>query len=385
MGCGLKSNFEGASLWLGGFFIVAFLRQQGHDVTAGVDIKLDIRGVGKRYGRTIALEPTSLDVRRGEFLTLLGPSGSGKTTLLMMIAGLTEPSSGTIRLGGADITARPAYQRDIGVVFQSYALFPHMTVAENLAFPLLMRKQSSAAIDDAVRDALALVRLTRLAARYPRELSGGQQQRVAVARAIVFKPAIVLMDEPLGALDKRLREELKFEIRKLHRDLGVTIVYVTHDQDEAMVLSDRICLMNNARVEQIGTPADVYRRPVSRFAADFVGESNLLPARGNGSEVITVAGCALRTAAAVADGDHLVLIRPERLRLSRGGAPNSISGTTTSILDLGGLGRATVALASGAELKVSFLGGDADGFAIGEPLTFTVQPQDIVVLPMEAR
>ncbi len=237
---------------------------------------LRVSSLSKRYGDFVALAPTSLDVAKGEFLTLLGPSGSGKTTLLSLIAGLAHPDEGQILIDDADVTHSPAYERDIGVVFQNYALFPHMTVEDNIAFPLKMRKVSDLEARRRTAEALETVRLPHVAKRYPRELSGGQQQRIALARCIVYRPAIILMDEPLGALDKKLRDQMQLEIKRIHRELRTTIVYVTHDQEEAMTMSDRICLMNAGAIEQLGTPEDLYFRPQSIFVADFLGESNLL-------------------------------------------------------------------------------------------------------------
>ena len=349
--------------------------------------KLAVRDLKKRYGPVTALTPTNLDVAEGEFLTLLGPSGSGKTTLLMMIAGLTAPSGGSLFLDGAEITARPAYRRDIGVVIQNYALFPHLSVFENVAFPLRMRKLAEPAIAKAVREALALVQLAHLDDRLPRELSGGQQQRVAFARAIVFKPSLVLMDEPLGALDKKLRDELKLEIRKLHRELGATILYVTHDQEEAMLLSDRICLMNNARIEQIDTPLGLYDRPATRFAATFIGESNLLS--GHVSEHgIEIAGLTLTTS-------HLdrlpeqgaactVLIRPERIALApMAASPNQLQGRIESVIDLGGTRRLAIRIASDLLVSAVTLGGGRS-LSLGETVILGIDPTDVVPLREEA-
>lgn len=347
--------------------------------------KLTIDGLTKRYGSVTALAPTSLEVAAGEFLTLLGPSGSGKTTLLMMIAGLTPPSGGHIALDGKDITTKPPHARDIGVIFQNYALFPHLTVYENIAFPLRMRGRSEAEIDHAVRQALDLVQLPHIAARLPRELSGGQQQRIAFARAVVFRPPLVLMDEPLGALDKKLRDELKFEIRKLHRELGTTIVYVTHDQDEAMLLSDRICLMNNARIEQIGTPADLYERPATRFAATFIGESNLLDAISDGDGVRIGDlrfGTALPKRLPPAGSSCSVLIRPERLRLGVAG-PNSMTATVENVIDLGSSRRLALRLGGGLSLSAITLGGGGPVLA-GDTVQVSIDPADVVPLLGEA-
>ncbi|HEY1328511.1 MAG TPA: ABC transporter ATP-binding protein [Casimicrobiaceae bacterium] len=238
--------------------------------------QLVLRGLAKRYANQIAVEALDLSVAAGEFLTLLGPSGSGKTTTLMMIAGFTEPSAGDILLNERSIAGLAPEKRNIGVVFQNYALFPHMSVADNVAFPLRMRRQSRAAVEGKVRAALRLVRLEGLEARMPRQLSGGQQQRVAFARALVFDPDLLLMDEPLGALDKNLREQMQLELKRLHGELGVTVVYVTHDQEEALTMSDRVALMNHGVIEQLGTARELYDRPANRFVAEFIGESNVI-------------------------------------------------------------------------------------------------------------
>lgn len=284
--------------------------------------ELRIHGVSKRYGHFTALEPTDLTVAAGEFVTLLGPSGSGKTTLLSLIAGLAEPDSGRILLDGADVSGLPAHRRGLGMVFQNYALFPHMTVAENVAFGLQTRRLAAAEVQDKVQRALTMVRLEALAHRVPKELSGGQQQRVALARALAYQPAIVLMDEPLGALDRNLREEMKFEIARLHRELGTSVVYVTHDQEEALVLSDRICLMNRARVEQIDPPETLYFRPQTRFAAEFLGESNLLdctvtrtPNQPLAQITVTSLGLNLQHDAPAANGPALLMLRPESIEI----------------------------------------------------------------------
>ncbi|HHY6927273.1 ABC transporter ATP-binding protein [Burkholderia ambifaria] len=288
---------------------------------------LQIAGLCKRYGDFVALAPTSLDVAEGEFLTLLGPSGSGKTTLLSLIAGLAQPDDGQIRINGVDVTYGAPYERDIGMVFQNYALFPHMTVAQNIAFPLQMRKTNAKATHDKVMQALEMVHLPHVAKRYPRELSGGQQQRIALARCMVYRPSIILMDEPLGALDKKLRDHMQLEIKRIHRELGTTIVYVTHDQEEAMTMSDRICLMNAGSIAQLGTPADLYFRPNSVFVADFLGESNLLDAvvtgRAGDQVQITMQGVANGRAMAydpvIGNGKPVkLMLRPQNLRVHDG-------------------------------------------------------------------
>jgi len=247
---------------------------------------IELAGVSKVYpgASEPAVDRLDLAIARGEFLSLLGPSGSGKTTCLMMLAGFEPVSAGTIRLNGEPIEALPAHRRNMGVVFQSYSLFPHMTVAGNVAFPLQMRGVPAAEIDLQVRAALQRVRLEAYAARRPNQLSGGQQQRVALARALVFEPSVVLMDEPLAALDKKLREEMQLEIRRLHRELGVTMVYVTHDQGEAMSLSDRVAVFHRGRIEQLGAPAELYDRPTGAFVAGFVGDNNAVIGRVAGRE-----------------------------------------------------------------------------------------------------
>nr|WP_027668227.1 ABC transporter ATP-binding protein [Rhizobium leguminosarum] len=285
-------------------------------------IKFDL--ISKSYGTLRVMEDLNLAVARGEFVSLLGPSGSGKTTLLMMLAGFEQPTSGVIFLDGKAINEVPTHKRDMGVVFQNYALFPHMSVGENVAFPLQMRGVNKADVAKRVMRALEMVQLAPLANRRPSQLSGGQQQRVALARALVFEPRVVLMDEPLGALDKNLREQMQLDIRDLHRRLGLTIVFVTHDQSEALTMSDRIAVFNKGKIEQIGTPRQVYDAPTSRFVAEFIGETNLVDAvvesviagqalvRLHSGEKITSA-----VTGTVSSGQEVYLsIRPERLELT---------------------------------------------------------------------
>jgi spermidine/putrescine ABC transporter ATP-binding subunit len=282
-----------------------------------------LAGLEKHFDRVGAVRGVSLDIRSGEFLTLLGPSGSGKTTTLMMIAGFETPSAGDIAIDGTSVIRMPPYRRNIGMVFQNYALFPHLTVADNIAFPLKQRGMERTARARLVDAALELVQLPGYGKRYPRQLSGGQQQRVALARAIVFRPRLLLMDEPLGALDKQLRETLQLEMRRLHADLGITFIYVTHDQEEALTMSDRIAVMHDGRVAQIGRPEELYDRPCNRFVASFIGESNFLPGIVRGIEddvVIAECGGAVMRAVAPsrpAIGDAVMLTtRPERLRFA---------------------------------------------------------------------
>ena len=285
---------------------------------------VEFDGISKSFdGRTLVVRDVDLRVRKGEFLTLLGPSGSGKTTCLMMLAGFETPTSGAIRIDGRPVERVPPRQRGIGMVFQHYALFPHMTVGENLAFPLEVRRLGRDEQAARVRRALELVRLGGFENRRPGQLSGGQQQRVAIARALVFEPQLVLMDEPLGALDRRLREELQYEIRRIHRTLGVTVLYVTHDQQEAMVMSDRVAVFRAGRIEQIAPPEALYEEPERAFVASFIGENNRLDGRvtafrdedlcdvdvgGSNVQALRVAPCG--------PGDETTLsIRPERVEV----------------------------------------------------------------------
>jgi putative spermidine/putrescine transport system ATP-binding protein len=243
-------------------------------IRAGAEVLL--QGLTKLYGLVVAVSDVSMTIPAGSFFTLLGPSGSGKTTTLMMVAGFVRPSRGAIAIDGVDVAGQPPQKRDLGMVFQSYAVFPHLTVSENIAFPLEVRKVPAADIRRRVGEALELVRLTGYERRLSRQLSGGEQQRVALARALVFRPRVLLMDEPLGALDKKLRAHMQLELKRIQRHLHVTVLYVTHDQDEALTMSDRVAVMRAGRTEQVGTPAELYESPVSPFVADFVGESNFL-------------------------------------------------------------------------------------------------------------
>ena len=284
---------------------------------------LELRGISRSYGSVRAVADLSLQLAKGEFLSLLGPSGSGKTTTLMMIAGLLQPSAGEILLEGRPVTPLPPYKRNIGVVFQNYALFPHMSVADNVAFPLKMRGIGRGEIESRVKRALDMVQLSSMRDRRPAQLSGGQQQRVALARALVFEPAVVLMDEPLGALDKQLREQMQLDIRALHKRLELTVVFVTHDQSEALTMSDRIAVFNQGIIEQIGSPRAIYDHPATRFVAEFIGETNLLEGTVKGHQAdgttieldldrhLTVP----RTEAILPGARVLVSVRPERILL----------------------------------------------------------------------
>lgn len=294
---------------------------------------LELTGLTKRFATTgaAAVAGIDLDVAPGEFLTLLGPSGCGKTTTLNLIAGFLQPDSGEIKLGGRSVGGLPPFRRDLGIVFQDYALFPHMTVAENVGFGLKMRGVPAHEAETRVVDALAMVQLHGLASRRPLQLSGGQRQRVALVRALVVRPTMLLLDEPLSNLDLKLREEMRAEISGLQRRLGIATVFVTHDQGEALTMSDRIAVMRGGRIEQIGTPSDIYERPRTRFVAGFIGSINMLPARieaieGEGfGRLKTGAGAAtVKLPVGVAVGDAVTFtLRPERLRLApAGGAPH---------------------------------------------------------------
>ena len=252
--------------------------------------RIRFENLTKSFDTTTAVDNFTFHISEGEFITLLGPSGSGKTTILNMLAGFIEPSSGSIFVNDQSIEAIPPFKRNIGMVFQSYALFPHMTVFENIAFPLVTRRLPADQIRQRVQEALSLVKLSDYGYRYPKQISGGQQQRIALARAIVFRPHVLLMDEPLGALDKKLREHMQLEIIHLHEALGFTVIYVTHDQSEALTMSDRIVLLNHGRIEQIGAPDDLYDRPANQFVADFIGETNLIygMVQGTMGEIIVI-------------------------------------------------------------------------------------------------
>ncbi|TCN33338.1 ABC transporter ATP-binding protein [Sinorhizobium americanum] len=294
---------------------------------------LSLGGLQKRYGEALAVRGLSLEIAAGEFVSLLGPSGSGKTTALMMIAGFEAPSTGRIAIGGRDVTLLAPNHRNIGMVFQKYALFPHLTIHQNIAFPLRMRgRMQKTAISRRVDEMLELVQLAGYAERYPNQLSGGQQQRVAVARALAFEPPVLLMDEPLGALDKKLREAMQFEIKRLQERLGATVVYVTHDQDEALTMSDRVAIMSDGRLVQFGTPTELYRQPNTEFVADFIGRMNFLDGdcldctaeqtvvRLSESTVLNLRSHANERTRKYGAGTALrVAIRPERMRLVKRG------------------------------------------------------------------
>jgi putative spermidine/putrescine transport system ATP-binding protein/spermidine/putrescine transport system ATP-binding protein len=339
--------------------------------------------VRKRFGAVTAVDDVSLDIGRGSIFSLLGPSGCGKTTTLRLIAGFEQPDAGDVFIRGARVTSVPPYRRDFSMVFQSYALFPHLTVAENVAFGLRMRRVPRIDRARSVAEALDLVKLGTLADRYPRQVSGGQQQRVALARAIVVKPAVLLLDEPLGALDKMLREEMQVELRSLQQRLGITAVFVTHDQEEALTLSDRVAVMRNGVIEQIGGPREIYDRPRSAFVASFLGASNFVAgtvvAREASAIVVeTPAGrVAVQGDRQVADKVRIA-VRPERLRMERSGA----SGLPAQIRDIVYRGPVThFYLDSGAGPLIAYRqDARAGDFTIGESVRCTWDPDSAVVL-----
>ena len=314
---------------------------------------LEMKDVQKRYGGLHVVRDFNLQVRPGEFVTFLGPSGSGKTTALKMIAGFEAPSSGDIFLDGRSIVELPPYERGIGMVFQNYALFPHMTVAENVAFPLTVRYVARKEARERVARALQLVQMEGYADRYPNQLSGGQQQRIALARAIVFDPSILLMDEPLGALDRNLREHMKIEIMRIQKELNITVVFVTHDQDEALTMSDRIAVINEGRLVQVADSESLYNSPQDRFVASFVGESNLLPCRvdevGNDLARITITDCVpghARLSGQAKGNAGWLFVRPEHIDIDApgetAGGRNALSGEVETALFLGEMSRYVV-------------------------------------------
>ena len=355
------------------------------DPTTRRGAKIQLRNLSKRFAGQAAVDDISLDVPAGSFVSLLGPSGSGKTTTLNLIAGFLTADAGDILFDDRSVADVPPHHRDIGMVFQSYALFPHLTVAHNVAFPLKMRTRlSKADIERRVAETLALVRMEDYGGRYPRQLSGGQQQRVAMARALVSHPRLLLMDEPLGALDKKLRDQMQFEIKRIHRSVGTTFIYVTHDQSEALTMSDLVVLMHQGRIAQTGTPRELYTEPANVFVADFIGDSNLLNGRVTAIEADTIT-VALDAGAAIAvprrgnrshaPGQRVaVVLRPEDITVQTPGAamPASLSGQVAEIGYLGDSCRLSVAV-----------GGEAIKVKVPPQLALALQPGSAVALSWE--
>ncbi len=336
-------------------------------IRLGEQPAIELRAISKRFGSELVVDRVSLAIAHGEFFSLLGPSGCGKTTTLRMISGFETPDEGGVFLAGEEITSRPPHLRRVGMVFQQYALFPHLTVFENIAFSLRLLRTPHEELERRVEAALEMVRLPGLGSRRPAQLSGGQQQRVAVARALVFRPAVVLLDEPLGALDQKLRKAMQLELKSLQREVGLTFVYVTHDQEEALTMSDRIAVMDRGRVLQVADPRTVYEQPASRFVADFIGVSNLLAGTvvslGDGQVAIEVAGAATVHAAwrdGLAVGQRVTAaVRPERVRMHAPGArtdsfgeQNRVAGTLRDAIFSGSDTHYLIAVASGEVVVV---------------------------------
>ncbi|WP_312795092.1 ABC transporter ATP-binding protein [Tianweitania sp.] len=356
---------------------------------------IELKAISKQFGSTYALRPTSFSVKKGEFLTLLGPSGSGKSTLLNLISGGYSATSGQILMNGSDITDAPPRKRGIGMVFQNYALMPHMTAFDNVAYPLRVRGVSKADIKLKVLDALKRVGLAGFEDRKPKQLSGGQQQRVGIARCIVYSPSTIMMDEPLGALDKNLREQMQDEIKTLHNEIGTTFIYVTHDQEEALNMSDRICLMNNGGVVQLGTPDELYFHPVNKFAAQFIGESNLLSGTVDGDNKLRTGTGHLLTmplSRRVPAGETCeVMLRPERIQIvdpnqaeSLGVAWTVVSGNVANVSFIGSMTTLAVRLTDGTlfKLKTTSLP-EKHRYKIGDPIEVRWNPEDLVILQNE--
>jgi putative spermidine/putrescine transport system ATP-binding protein len=354
-------------------------------------LPIAVRQVTKTYGAVSALDRVDLDIRSGEFLTLLGPSGSGKTTLLMVLAGFMRPDYGSLKFGDAEVIRLAPHKRDVGMVFQNYALFPHMDVAKNIGFPLRLRGLSRSDIEQRVGAALEMVQLAGYGARRVEQLSGGQKQRVALARAIVFEPRILLMDEPLSALDKQLREHMQIELRRLHEKLGMTTVYVTHDQREALTMSDRIAIIDRGRIMQLDAPRRIYEQPANRFVAEFIGESAFLPVERSNGEFLHC-GQRLKLPHGPAPvGRCLLMLRPERLQLLIGTAPdhlNVLRGTAETVAYQGDSFLLQARLADG---NVVALRGVSSRHAMasipnrGDAVMLGLSPEDTVLLPDEER
>jgi putative spermidine/putrescine transport system ATP-binding protein len=352
---------------------------------------LELTGVQKRFGDVAAVEDFNLSAERGEFVSFLGPSGCGKTTTLRMIAGFEQPTAGSIVVDGKDITGRPPNRRNVGMVFQSYALFPNMTVADNIGFGLKVRKRPASAVRKRVDELLDLIGLPGRGSRYPYQLSGGQQQRVALARALAIEPQVLLLDEPLSALDAKIRVALRKEIRSIQRQLGITTVYVTHDQEEALSLSDRVVVMSEGRIEQIGTPADIYNFPATPFVASFVGTLNLLPAQVIDAATgrLSLYGQEIRSAQPLTggrtNGAVSVALRPESMELGEAGGANRLRGPLEDVSFLGSIVRMRVGLGDGASFSLdTFNDPHLTPPTVGEVVTVSFPREATLVLEGKA-
>jgi spermidine/putrescine transport system ATP-binding protein len=352
---------------------------------------IELRGVSKRYRGIQALEPLDLEIREGEFFCLLGPSGCGKTTTLNLIGGFVEVTSGDIVIQGENVTSVPPHQRNVNTVFQSYALFPHLSVRDNVAFGLKMRRVSAGEVKVRTREALELVRLADYGDHFPAQLSGGQQQRVAVARALVNRPAVLLLDEPLGALDLKLRKQLQVELARIHRDVGTTFVFVTHDQEEAMAMADRIAVMNNGRLEQVGTPEEIYARPSSRFVADFVGESNFFEVERRADGVAVASGGSLVPCPSnLEEADWAkatLMVRPEAIRIAAQRDNRTwLEGEVLQLSFLGSFTRVAIACPAAQAPVLATLPhtkSHRHELRAESTVSFTWDPEDAVVLDMQ--
>ncbi len=353
---------------------------------------LEVNDLHKSFGSVQVLKGMTVRARQGEFISLVGPSGCGKTTTLNIVGGFEYPDSGDVRLNGTSVVALPSYRRGLGMVFQNHALFPHMTVLENVGFGLRMRGTPRADAVESAREALRLVRLEGFEDRYPRELSGGQQQRVGIARALAVKPKVLLMDEPLSSLDAKLRREMQVELRRIQKSVGITALYVTHDQEEALSLSDRVVLMNRGRIEQAGTPEEMYARPATRFAAGFIGESNFLEAildevRGGEARIVLATGERIVAAASPsvsASGKVHLAVRPGRLRPATASDAGALTGKIVASAFVGSHQRLVVRLADDSEMLMIVEATDRLP-AADEIVSIAAAPADWMVFPSEAR
>lgn len=348
------------------------------------NVAVSASNIVKVYGRgesaVHALDDVSIEIEQGEFFTLLGPSGCGKTTLLRCIAGFETPTSGTILLSGRDITHTPPHARPVNTVFQSYALFPHLTVAQNVAFGLQMLNKPKAEVEETTARVLALVKLEQFAARLPQQLSGGQQQRVALARALAPQPEVLLLDEPLSALDLKLRKEMQGELKRLQIETGITFIFVTHDQEEALTMSNRIGVMSNGKLLQVGTPHDIYDRPVSRFVADFIGETNFLAATLSGGGAKLASGEMLTVAAKGRSGSVTLAVRPEQIKITAKVAAGGLGATVTDTTYFGTDTHCHLALADGTPLIARLQSAEAGHLKSGDSVGVQFDSASIQVL-----
>ncbi len=361
------------------------LSQAVEEAERGSVHTVELRGLVKRYGATLALDGVSLGIRAGEFFTLLGPSGCGKTTTLRSVAGFVAPDAGDVLIDGARVNDVPPHRRRVGMVFQHYALFPHRTVTQNIAFGLRMQRVPKDEIFERAAEALALVQLPDHGGRYPRELSGGEQQRVALARALVTRPAVLLLDEPLGALDKKLRDHMKIELKRLQREVGITTIYVTHDQEEALTMSDRIAVMHRGRVEQIATPRTLYEAPATAFVASFIGNTNLIHGHATGHGTVDCHGLKIATTGyAAPDAPVTIALRPERVRLvTSESLSNTHPMTITHVVYQGETVRYLLRSDSGLELQAVELG--EVRFTAGTRVHAAWAAEDARIIPSEGR